>query len=67
MFVRGIIRNSTVGVEKGADQIISEVKGYGHNVKQILFDNEIVFNSMKDYLRDSGQGYRTFIYPIRSS
>ena len=39
-------------VEEALRVAIAEVNSYGHRVREILFDNEIVFNSVGTYLRE---------------
>jgi len=59
MMMCGMKDKSVESVRSGIRSIVSEVKSFGHQVKQILFDNEVVFNSVGVHVRE---GYMEPLY-----
>jgi len=54
IFMVGLKRKTTEDVEEGINKILLEVISCGHAVKEILFDNEQVFNAVGNFVRNKG-------------
>ena len=54
LFAEGLKRKGEEELQKGILTILLEIKSYGHTTKEILFDNEQVFNAVGRYVRSLG-------------